>query len=75
MFGNKLDEVQLSSLSSSATSTPKASSVAPNSETMKSSLLIDMSNSSSVPYDMSLIDLDMPSYPPKVPPGNETVKR
>ncbi|OWM72352.1 hypothetical protein CDL15_Pgr018237 [Punica granatum] len=72
MLGSKGDEIQLSSLSSSATSTPKASTTAPNSETMKSSLLVDISSSSSVPYDMSLIDLD---YSPKASPANETGKR
>lgn len=75
MFGNKMDEVQLSNLSSSATSTPKVSTTAPNSETVKSSLLVDVSDSSSVPYDMSVINLDLSNYPPKVPPANETRKR
>ncbi|KAK4797138.1 hypothetical protein SAY86_029464 [Trapa natans] len=73
-FGNKMDELQLSSLSSSPTSTPKASTVAPNPDIMRSSLLVDISNSSSVPYELSLIDLDIPSNP-KVPPGNLTEKR
>ena len=77
IFGNKLDEIQLSSLSSSSASTPNDSgrmpvpTPPPNSEAMKSSLLVDTSNSSSVPYDMSLIDLDLSSYPTKVPPANE----
>lgn len=75
MSGNKMDEVQLSNLSSSATSTPKVSTTAPNSETVKSSLLVDVSDSSSVPYDMSVINLDLSNYPPKVPPANETRKR
>lgn len=75
MFGNKMDEVQLSNLSSSATSTPKVSTTAPNSETVKSSLLVNVSDSSSVPYDMSVINLDLSNYPPKVPPANETRKR
>ena len=77
IFGNKLDEIQLSSLSSSSTSTPNDSGrmpvpvPPPNSDAMNSSLLLDTSNSSSVPYDMSLIDLDLSSYPTKVPPANE----
>lgn len=75
MFGNKMDEVQLSNLSSSATSTPKVSTTAPNSETVKSSLLVDVSDSSSMPYDMSVINLDLSNYPPKVPPANETTTR
>lgn len=77
IFGNKLDEIQLSSLSSSSASTPNDSGrmpvpvPPPNSDAMNSSLLLDTSNSSSVPYDMSLIDLDLSSYPTKVPPANE----
>lgn len=76
IFGNKIDDIQLSSLSSSTSSTPNNSGPMPvpaseNSDAMKSSLLVDTSNSSSVPYDMSLIDLDLSSYPTKVPPANE----
>uniref|UniRef100_A0A5B7CDV8 Transmembrane protein 184A n=1 Tax=Davidia involucrata TaxID=16924 RepID=A0A5B7CDV8_DAVIN len=74
MVGNKLDDIQLSSLSSSGTSTPtKSSSVADtaNSEAMNSSLLMDTSNSPSVPYDVSLIDIDMSNYSAKVPAANE----
>lgn len=69
MFGNKLDDIQLSS-SSSGTSSPSV-----NSETMKSSLLVDTSNSVAVPYDMSLIDMDLSSYPSKVAPANEAGTR
>lgn len=73
--GNKLDDVQLSSLSSSSASTPKnpdslLDSSQPN--VMRSSLLVDTTNSFSVAYDMSLIDLDMSGYPSKVPAANET---
>lgn len=74
LFGNKLDDIQLSSLSSSSSSTPNNSGPIPdsaNSDAMKSSLLVDTSNASSVPYDMSLIDLDLTSYPSKVPSANE----
>ncbi|XP_050224153.1 uncharacterized protein LOC126673882 [Mercurialis annua] len=70
---NRLDEIQLSSRSSSGTSTPKNSTSAPDfahPDTMKSSLLIDTSNS--VPYDMSLIDMDLSSYPAKVPAAKES---
>lgn len=73
MFGNKIDDIQLSSLSSSSSSTPNNSGPVPdsaNSDAMKSSLLVDTSNASSVPYDMSLIDLDLTSYPAKVPSAN-----
>ncbi|CAN1161691.1 Transmembrane protein 184B [Linum perenne] len=67
---NKLDEVQVYSNSSSfATSTSSNAEAAapPQPEAMKSSLLVDTSNSVSVPYDMSLIDMDLSSYPQKVP--------
>ncbi|XP_044480865.1 transmembrane protein 184A-like isoform X2 [Mangifera indica] len=64
MFGTKLDDIQLSSLSSSSGSS--------QSDISKSSLLVDTSNSLSVPYDMSLIDIDISSYPEKVSAANET---
>lgn len=70
MFGNKMDEVQLSSVSSSENSSPNISNAVPDStdpEIMKSSLLMDTSNSHAQPYDLSLIDLDLSSYPVKVP--------
>lgn len=73
MFGNKIDGVSLSSHSSSGTSTPKnpdATSDPARPETMKSSLLVDASNSGSGMYDMSLIDIDISSYPSKVPSAN-----
>jgi hypothetical protein len=78
IFGNKLDDIQLSSLSSSSTSTPKnPDSVTDYSQpdAMRSSLLVDATNSLSVPYDMSLIDLDMSGYSSKVPAANETGTR
>lgn len=72
---NKLDEVQLSSLSSSGSSSPQFSGPTndtKNPEAMNSSLLMDVSNSDSVPYDLTtLIDIDMSSYSPKVPSANE----
>lgn len=78
IFGNKLDEIQLSSHSSSGASTPKNTTSVSDpvqSDAMKSSLLMDASNSLSVPYDMSLIDMDLASYPAKVPAANETGNR
>ncbi|KAJ6928441.1 transmembrane protein 184B-like [Populus alba x Populus x berolinensis] len=75
VFGNKIDEIQLSSHSSSATSTPKNDTSVLNSahsDAMKSSLLMDSSNSVSAPYDMSLIDMDFSNYPAKVAAANET---
>ncbi|XP_021281534.1 transmembrane protein 184A [Herrania umbratica] len=78
MFGNKLDDIQLSSLSSSGTSTPQNPGSVPDSargDAIKSSLLVDPSNSYTVPYDMSLIDMDLSNYPPKVPAAKETETR
>ncbi|KAH9670192.1 hypothetical protein KPL70_016886 [Citrus sinensis] len=75
---NKLDEIQLSSVSSSDASTPKHSSTMPDtahSDAIKSSLLVDVSNSLSAPYDMALIDIDMSSYPAKVPAAKENETR
>ncbi|KAF4363131.1 hypothetical protein G4B88_029649 [Cannabis sativa] len=78
MLGNKIDDIQLSSLSSSNSSTPENSQSMPdsaNSEAMKSSLLVDTSTDFSVPYDMSLIDLDLSTYPSKVPAVKENETR
>ncbi|KAL3590998.1 hypothetical protein D5086_009638 [Populus alba] len=78
VFGNKIDEIQLSSHSSSATSTPKNDTSVLNSahsDAMKSSLLMDSSNSVSAPYDMSLIDMDFSNYPAKVAAANETSRK
>ncbi|KAK7284481.1 hypothetical protein RJT34_19227 [Clitoria ternatea] len=78
MFGNKLDDIQLSSLSSSNSSTPSNSSPTPDasqSEAMQSSLLVDMSNSVSVPYDLTVVDLDVSSYPENVPAADKASGR
>jgi len=77
LFGNKPDDIQLSSFSSNSSS---ASNSGLNSEVshsggMKSSLLVDVSNSMSVPYDMTLIDLDASSYPEKVPAADNAGTR
>ncbi|XP_054821883.1 uncharacterized protein LOC129320445 [Prosopis cineraria] len=69
MFGNKIEDVQLSNLSSSNTSASSYSGRV--SDTMKSSLLVDISNSTPTPYDMTLIDLDESSYPAKVPAADK----
>lgn len=72
IHGPKSDDIQPSS---STTSTPKnlQSKSDPISENMKSSLLMDTSNSD--PYDMNLIDLDLSNYPLKVPAVNEESNR
>ncbi|KAK7278091.1 hypothetical protein RJT34_23116 [Clitoria ternatea] len=70
MFGNKMDDIQLSGFSSNSSAPPTNSgpiSNVPQSSEMKSSLLVDVSNSVSVQYDMTLIDLDAPDYPKNVP--------
>lgn len=71
MFGNKIDDIQLSSVSSSGNSSPKTSTTtvqdSTDPEAMKSSLLMDTTSSPSKPYDLSLIDMDLSSYPAKVP--------
>ncbi|KAG5055990.1 hypothetical protein JHK85_008500 [Glycine max] len=78
MFGNKLDDIQLSSLSYSTSSTPSNSGSMPdasNSDATNSSLLVDMSNSVSEPYDLTLIDLDVSSYPEEVPAADKVGER
>ncbi|MFQ6661011.1 hypothetical protein Gotur_029317 [Gossypium turneri] len=75
MIGNKLEDIQLSSLPSYGTSAPQNPSSVPDStsgDLTKSSLLVDHSNSYSAPYDMSLIDMDLSSYPSKVPAAKDT---
>ncbi|XP_074308986.1 uncharacterized protein LOC141643647 [Silene latifolia] len=77
LHGNKLDNVQLSSQSSSSTSTPinPLDGQELTSEDIKSSLLVDTSNSLAVPYDMTLVDLDLSSFPSNVPAANDGSKR
>lgn len=77
-FGNKLEDVQMSCRSSSASRTsqnPDNTQDSTKAEAMNSSLLMDTSSSQSLPYDLSLIDIDISDYPSKVPSVNETVKR
>ncbi|XAR56198.1 hypothetical protein NMG60_11036580 [Bertholletia excelsa] len=78
MFGNKLEDVQISSVSSSGTSTPNnpcTTNDAKNPEPMNSSLLIDVSDSHDAVYDLSLIDIDMSNYSADVPAANEPGNR
>ncbi|RDX75318.1 Transmembrane protein, partial [Mucuna pruriens] len=69
LYGNKLDDIQLSNFSSNGSTASDSGPISDvsHSGAMKSSLLVDVSNSLSVPYDMTLIDLDASSYPEKVP--------
>lgn len=88
MYENKLDDTQLSSISSSGSRTPENTDAAPDTlklEAVDSSLLMDTSNAVSVaydtsnavsvPYDLSLVDIDMSSYPAEVPAANEAGTR
>lgn len=70
---NKLEDVQLPSLSSSGSSSSDNSGVdrPVKSEAANSSMLIDASSTVSLPYDLSLIDIEMANYPAKVPAANE----
>ncbi|XP_010908692.1 uncharacterized protein [Elaeis guineensis] len=79
MYGGRLDEIQLSSVSTSGTNSPVISSTSPDQtdlEAIKSSLLKESAASASQPYDLSvLIDTDLSNYPAKVPAVDETNKR
>lgn len=74
IFGNKQEDVQLSSLSPTANNNnpqnPGAGQQTGKSEAMNYSLLMDASNNVSAPYDLSLIDVDISPYPSKVPAAN-----
>ncbi|KAK8573606.1 hypothetical protein V6N13_009695 [Hibiscus sabdariffa] len=75
---SKLEDIQLSSLPPDGTGAPQNPNSAPvsaSADIPKSSLLTDHSNSSSVPYDMSLIDMDLSSYPSEVPAVKDTNPR
>lgn len=85
IYGNKLEDVQLSSVSSSGSRTPEISDASPDTlklEALDSSLLMDRSNATSnatsnadsVPYDLSLVDIDMSSYPAEVPAANSETR-
>ncbi|KAL2325675.1 hypothetical protein Fmac_024733 [Flemingia macrophylla] len=77
LFGNKADDVQLSTFSSNRSSASNSGPISDVSHSggMKSSLLVDVSNSLSVPYDMTLIDLDSSNYPEKVPAADKVGTR
>lgn len=73
VYANKIDGVSVvsSSVSSSVGSSPKSSSVTPEAA-VKSSLLVDASDSLDTMYDMSLIDIDISSFPSNVPSASES---
>lgn len=77
---NKLDDIQLSKLSSSSDSSPEndnhPSHKTSKSESMDSSLLMDVSNSASeIPYDLSLVDINMSGYSEEVPAVKDSETR
>ncbi|KAJ6816703.1 transmembrane protein 184B-like [Iris pallida] len=67
--GDRLDDIQLSSVSTSGSSSPMVSSTASQDlDVINSSLLNEAPVSSAQPYDLSLlIDTDLSSYPAEVP--------
>lgn len=82
MYGNKLEDVQLSSLSSSGSRTPENTDAAQDTvklEAVDSLLLMGdasmPSNAEPVPFDLSLVDIDMSNYPEEVPAANEAETR
>eukprot|EP00262_Sarcandra_glabra_P021072 TRINITY_DN8682_c0_g1_i1.p1 TRINITY_DN8682_c0_g1~~TRINITY_DN8682_c0_g1_i1.p1 ORF type:complete len:430 (+),score=45.57 TRINITY_DN8682_c0_g1_i1:341-1630(+) len=80
MLGNKIDDIQLSSVSSSGNSSPNISSTVhdstdPEAIKISSSLLMDASNTFPQQYDLSLIDMDLSSYPTKVPAASDSGSR
>ncbi|GMH06688.1 hypothetical protein Nepgr_008528 [Nepenthes gracilis] len=78
MFGNKLEDIPLSSRSTSPSSTPQNPSTvhnSANSEIINSSLLPDSSTSFHPPDEMNLIDIDVSSSPAKVSTANKSETR
>jgi hypothetical protein len=78
VYANKIDGVSVSSSLSSEASSPKSSSVTSDparSDAVKSSLLVDASDSLETMYDMSLIDIDLSSFPSNVPSASESGPR
>ncbi|CAH9064429.1 unnamed protein product [Cuscuta epithymum] len=74
VFGNKLEDIQLPSVSSSGSSSPEildTSIITPKIVTRNASLEVD----TSLPYDLSVIDIQMSDYPTQVPATSENVVR
>ncbi|KAG0480053.1 hypothetical protein HPP92_010916 [Vanilla planifolia] len=78
-YGGRLDELQLSSVSTSGSNSPvvtNASPEHPDLELIKSSLLKESSASAARPYDLSiLLDTDLSKYNSKVPSVEESRKQ
>ncbi|CAH9076443.1 unnamed protein product [Cuscuta europaea] len=78
VFGNKSEDIQLPSVSSSGSSSPEildTSIITPKIVTRNSSLEVETSNTQSLPYDLSVIDIQMSDYPTQVPATSENVVR
>lgn len=71
MTGNKLEDIQLSSVSSSGSGTPEYTDAGQDAVKLEAV----NSNAVSLPYDLSLVDIDMSSYPAEVPAANEAGTR
>lgn len=68
MYGGKLDDIQLSSVSTSSSDSQNASPDLVDLELIKSSLLKESSASAAQSYDLSiLLDTELSNYPSKVP--------
>lgn len=78
MYGGRLDEIQLSSVSTSGSNSPVISSTSKDQtdlEAIKSSLLKESAASAAQPYDLSmLIDTEISNYPAKVPAVDDSNK-
>ncbi|XP_072996149.1 uncharacterized protein [Typha latifolia] len=79
MYGGRIEDIQLSSVSTSGSNSPETSNTAPSQadlEAIKSSLLLESVAASAQPYDLSaLIDTDLSSYPGEVPAVDDLSKQ
>ncbi|XP_072976090.1 uncharacterized protein [Typha angustifolia] len=79
MYGGRIEDIQLSSVSTSGSNSPEASNTVPSQadlEAIKSSLLLESGAASAQPYDLSaLIDTDLSSYPGEVPAVDDSSKQ
>lgn len=79
IFGNKIDDIQLCSISSSEADASEAlaadQKIAADPEIVNSSSLLDSSSSYVETYDLSLIDLDLTSFPSEVPAVKDSDQR
>ncbi|KAH0436770.1 hypothetical protein IEQ34_026341 [Dendrobium chrysotoxum] len=79
MYGGRLDDIQLSSVSTSGSNSPAVSNASADMadlELIKSSLLKESSASAAQPYDLSiLLDTELSNYPSKVPSVGDPSRR